>query len=186
MNSEDLSGFLKALRFAANKHRNQRRKDKRNTPYINHPIEVCYVLTESGSVFDPAILTAAILHDTLEDTRSAPEEIRELFGSPVLDLVKEVTDDKHLPRFVRKRLQVENASTISDAAKQIKLADKISNIRDILENPPWSWNTRRKLDYINWAEQVAGGLRGVNKKLEDKFDELVRISREKLDKGNRR
>ena len=185
MNAENFSAFLKALHFAANKHRNQRRKDKRNTPYINHPIEVCYVLVESGSVLDPTVLTAAILHDTLEDTRTQPEEIKELFGSGVLNLVKEVTDDKKLPRFVRKKLQVTNAATISDAAKQIKLADKISNIRDILENPPWSWNNRRKLDYLDWADRVADGIRGVNQKLEDQFDELVKITREKLDKGRR-
>jgi guanosine-3',5'-bis(diphosphate) 3'-pyrophosphohydrolase len=178
MNSEGLSEFLRALHFAAGKHRNQRRKDKRKTPYINHPIEVCHVLTDIGAVFDPTILTAAILHDTVEDTSTRQEEVRELFGSEVSDLVKEVTDDKRLPRFVRKRLQVEHAATLSDAAKQIKLADKISNLRDLLESPPRYWNTRMKLEYLDWAEQVADGLRDVNKKLEDAFDEMVRKGRE--------
>ncbi len=180
MNTEALSGFLSALNFAANKHRNQRRKDKRKTPYINHPIEVCHVLTDIGRVFDPIILTAAILHDTVEDTSTSPEEVHELFGSEVSNLVREVTDDKRLPRFVRKKLQVEHAVTLSDAAKQIKLADKISNLRDLMNNPPRRWNTRRKMEYINWADQVAEGLRDVNKKLEDAFDELVKEGRETL------
>ena len=180
MNTEGFSGFLKALQFAASKHRNQRRKDKRKTPYINHPIEVCHVLTDIGVVFDPTILTAAILHDTVEDTSTRPEEVNLLFGTEVSSLVKEVTDDKRLPRFVRKRMQVEHAPALSDAAKQIKLADKISNLRDLLEHPPRYWNNRRKLDYIEWAEQVAGGLRNVKKNLEDDFDELVRKGREKF------
>jgi len=180
MNSEEFSGFLKALHFAASKHRNQRRKDKRKTPYINHPIEVCYVLTNIGAVFDPTILTAAILHDTVEDTSTRAEEVNELFGSEISDLVKEVTDDKRLPRFERKKLQVEHAPSLSDAAKQIKLADKISNMRDLLENPPRNWNNRRKLDYLEWAEQVADGLREVNKKLEDAFDELVSAGKGKF------
>lgn len=184
MNSEVLSGFLKALHFAAGKHRNQRRKDKKKTPYINHPIEVCYLLADVGAVSDPVILMAAILHDTVEDTSTKPEEVCELFGSEVSNLVKEVTDDRRLPRFVRKQLQVEHAATISDSAKQIKLADKISNMRDLLENPPRNWNNRRKLDYIEWAEQVAEGLRNVNKKLEDAFDELVWKGKEKF--GNNR
>jgi guanosine-3',5'-bis(diphosphate) 3'-pyrophosphohydrolase len=182
MNSDGLPGFLRALHFAASKHRNQRRKDKRKTPYINHPIEVCHVLTDIGAVFDPTILTAAILHDTVEDTSAHPEEVHDLFGYEVSNLVKEVTDDRRLPRFVRKKLQVEHAPTLSDAAKQIKLADKISNMRDLLENPPRNWNNRRKLDYIEWAEQVADGLRDVNKNLEDAFDELVRKGREKFGK----
>ncbi len=182
MNPEGLSAFLKALHFAAGKHRNQRRKDKRKTPYINHPIDVCYVLTEIGAVFDPTILTAAILHDTVEDTSTRPEEVSELFGSKVSALVKEVTDDKRLPRFVRKKLQIEHAANLSDAAKQIKLADKISNMRDLLENPPLYWNTRRKLEYIDWAEQVANGLRNVNKMLEDAFDELVSAGKGKFGK----
>jgi guanosine-3',5'-bis(diphosphate) 3'-pyrophosphohydrolase len=53
---------------AANKQRNQRRKNHARTPYINHPLAVARVLTEEGGVKDPEILAAAILHDTLEDT----------------------------------------------------------------------------------------------------------------------
>jgi len=182
MNSDGLSGFFRALQFAASKHRNQRRKDKRKTPYINHPIEVCHVLTDIGDVYDPTILTAAILHDTVEDTSASTEEVNDLFGPEVSKLVKEVTDNKQLPRFVRKKLQVDHAPTLSDAAKQIKLADKISNMRDLMENPPRHWNNRRKLDYIEWAEQVADGLRNVNKKLEDAFDELVSAGKGKFGK----
>lgn len=182
MNSENLYEYLKALEFAAKRHKNQRRKDRKRTPYINHPISVCYELAETGQVRDPAILKAAVLHDTLEDTPTEQEEIKEKFGIEVLNLVLELTDNKELPKKVRKALQIKHASVRSDAAKQIKLADKICNISDIVGNPPIDWNRRRKIEYLDWAEQVVNEMRGVNEKLENKFDEMIRTGREKLER----
>jgi len=66
------------------------------------------------------------------------------------------------------------------SVEKIKVADKISNIRDLLENPPRKWNNRIKRDYLEWAEQVADGLRDVNEKLENAFDELVSAGKEKF------
>ena len=63
-----LSTILKALHFAANKHRDQRRKDVEASPYINHLIEVAELLSRVGGVQDLITLQAAILHDTIEDT----------------------------------------------------------------------------------------------------------------------
>ncbi len=67
-------------------------------------------------------------------------------------------------------------------AKYIKLADKISNIRDITENPPDGWSDERRLEYINWGERVIDGLRGVNANLENHFDELVKAARKTIEK----
>mgnify|MGYP001804783769 CR=1 FL=1 len=61
--------FLKALTFAANKHRNQRRKDTVQTPYINHPIDVANILLNDAGVTDEAVLIGALLHDTVECSR---------------------------------------------------------------------------------------------------------------------
>src|SRR5579883_1230931 len=109
----------RALRFAAEKHRHQRRKDKR-TPYINHPLEVVELLAGVGRVSDPEILAAAALHDTVEDTNTEPSEISEHFGAHVLSLVLECTDNKELSQSERKRLQVEKASEKTPGAKVIK------------------------------------------------------------------
>jgi len=98
--------LLKAADFAAKKHRDQRRKDSSKSPYINHPIGVAHILTEEGHVDDLAVLQAALLHDTVEDTETSFEEIEQLFGREVRDIVAEVTDDKNLPYVQRKRLQV--------------------------------------------------------------------------------
>ena len=111
--------LVAALAFAADKHRNQRRKDAEGSPYINHPIELAKILAIEGGVEDMQVLCAAVLHDTIEDTQTSYEELAARFGSEVADVVREVTDDKSLPKGERKRLQIEHAPRLSQAAKQI-------------------------------------------------------------------
>jgi GTP diphosphokinase / guanosine-3',5'-bis(diphosphate) 3'-diphosphatase len=176
-----ISLVLHAIKFSAEKHRNQRRKGVDAFPYINHPIDVADILWRIGSVRDIDTIVAAILHDTLEDTDATPSEIAALFGREVLALVEEVTDDKSLPKEERKRLQVVTASYKSTSAKLIKLADKISNINDIRNSPPTGWSIERRLSYLDWANKVALGLRGVNSALEEYFDEAIRQTRKRLE-----
>lgn len=173
--SEETGLLFKAYRFAAGKHRNQRRKDSLKSPYINHPIEVALLLWEMGGVRDADILLAAILHDTIEDTNTHEDEIREHFGEGVLAYVLEVTDDKSLPKEVRKRLQIENAPKKSHGAKTLSLADKCCNLRNLNHTPPPRWNHKRRAAYLLWTEQVVAGLRGTNAPLEAYYDqELVK------------
>jgi GTP diphosphokinase / guanosine-3',5'-bis(diphosphate) 3'-diphosphatase len=134
--------IIKASAFAAAKHRNQRRKDAEASPYINHPIALADVLANEGGIEDPTVLCAAILHDTIEDTETTPEELERHFGRHVAAIVLEVTDDKSLEKHVRKQLQIDHAPHISREAKLVKLADKICNLRDILDSPPADWSTR--------------------------------------------
>jgi GTP diphosphokinase / guanosine-3',5'-bis(diphosphate) 3'-diphosphatase len=170
---ESTGKLLKAIHFSADKHRDQRRKDVPQSPYINHPIEVAEKLWEIGGVRDLVPLIAAILHDTLEDTETTPDEIRTLFGDEVLSVVLEVTDDKSLPGPVRKQLQIEHAPHISAKAKLVKLADKICNLYDLVYSPPRLWTLGRKQTYLLWTEQVVAGLRGTNMALENHYDELL-------------
>lgn len=172
--------ILTALDFAADKHRRQRRKDVDASPYINHPIEVAKLLSAAG-VNDIETLQAAILHDTIEDTETSAEELEENFGHKVRHLVEEVSDDKTLSKEVRKSLQIEHAPQLPDEAKQIKIADLTSNILGITIKPPAGWSVERKRDYLDWATQVVLGCRGVNKELENKFDEAVENARKVLD-----
>ena len=176
----NLERLLKAADFAAKKHKCQTRKGINGEPYINHPLEVAHILASVGKVEDADILIAAILHDTVEDTETTKEDIIEMFGKNVAEMVMEVTDDKTLPKAKRKQKQIEHAPHLSVGAKQIKLADKTNNISDILHNPPENWSDERRIDYIKWGEKVVAGLRGVNKNLENNFDELITEANSKL------
>jgi guanosine-3',5'-bis(diphosphate) 3'-pyrophosphohydrolase len=170
MNGEELQLLSRALVFAARKHRDQRRKDKPASPYINHPIALMDVLVSEAGIVQIEILCAAILHDTVEDTETTEEELRQAFGDTISRIVMEVTDDKLLGKQARKAAQVSHAPTLSTEAKAVKLADKISNLRDLLHLPPPSWSLDRRQAYFDWAKQVVDGLRGDHARLEDLFD----------------
>jgi guanosine-3',5'-bis(diphosphate) 3'-pyrophosphohydrolase len=165
---------LKAVEFAAHKHTDQRRKDAKASPYINHPIALAQILRVEGGVDDPAVIAAALLHDTVEDTDTSFQELRGQFGAEVADIVAEVTDTKWLQKGSRKRLQIIKASRATEGAKLVKLADKIANLRDIIASPPASWSLARKREYFDWAKQVVDQVRGTNLKLERRFDSLYR------------
>jgi GTP diphosphokinase / guanosine-3',5'-bis(diphosphate) 3'-diphosphatase len=166
----ELALLLKALAFAARKHRDQRRKDAQASPYINHPIALADVLVNEAGVTDVEVLCAALLHDTVEDTATTPEELREGFGSRVARIVAEVTDDKSLAKEERKRLQIEHAPELSTEAKLVKLADKICNLRDVASAPPAQWDRARRREYFDWAKSVVDRLRGDHPRLEAVFD----------------
>jgi guanosine-3',5'-bis(diphosphate) 3'-pyrophosphohydrolase len=165
--------ILRAAVFAAEKHRDQRRKDAEASPYINHPLTVARLLAEEGGITDPDVLCAALLHDTIEDTATTAHELREVFGDRVTSIVLELTDDKSLPKAERKRLQVEHAASLSTEAKLVKLADKIANVRDIIHSPPADWPASRKTEYFAWAASVVKGLHGVSPTLECEFERLL-------------
>lgn len=166
--------LMKAVNFAAQKHIDHRRKGERQEPYFNHLSEVAWILAEHTDGNDPGLIAAGILHDTLEDTETTFDELLLEFGADIAGLVHEVTDDKSLPKAERKRLQIEHAPQISDRAKMIKIADKISNLKSILNSPPANWTDERKIEYFEWAKQVVNGCKGVNAKLDNAFDEVFR------------
>lgn len=165
---------LRALAFAARKHRDQRRKGSDHAPYVNHLIDVLDLLWRVGGIRDAEVLAAALLHDTVEDTATTPQELEQLFGPKVRALVAEVTDDKSLPQEVRKRRQVEHAGSLSVGARLIKLGDKISNVRDLAAHPPVFWSGARRRAYRAWAASVVDQLRGTNPGLEAEFDRVLR------------
>jgi guanosine-3',5'-bis(diphosphate) 3'-pyrophosphohydrolase len=163
--------LLEAVAFAAEKHRHQRRKDAEASPYINHPIALASLLKREG-IDDVAVLCAALLHDTIEDTKTTPDELRVAFGEVITSVVLEVTDDKNLDKAERKRLQIQHAPTLSERARLVKLADKICNVYDIAAAPPANWTLARKQQYLRWAKDVVDRLRGTHPGLEAIFDDV--------------
>ena len=170
----DTGLVLHALAFAARKHRDQRRKDRHASPYINHPIALAETLWHVGGVRDARTLAAALLHDTIEDTETTRAELARNFGKEVASVVAEVTDDKSRPKMTRKRLQIEHAPHLSRRAKLVKLADKISNLSDVLASPPVAWSLARRRQYFDWARAVVEAMGPVNAPLERRFRALCR------------
>ena len=171
---------FRALRFAATKHVHQRRKGGNDIPYINHPIAVATLLATVGMVTDPDILAAALLHDTVEDTDTTPEEIEREFGSVVAGLVAEVTDDKRLTSAECKVRQEMEAPFKSHSAKLIRLADKTCNVRDIARTPPSTWSLERRIAYFDWAERVVRALGDIHPALQAEFELARREARESI------
>jgi guanosine-3',5'-bis(diphosphate) 3'-pyrophosphohydrolase len=148
-----LAKLTHAIHFAAVAHRKQTRKNAAKTPYINHPIEVMALLAEIG-VTDIDVLCAAVLHDTVEDQPVTRAQLVEEFGEEVASIVMECTDDKSEPKVLRKQHQIEHARVVSRGAKLIKCADKCSNLRSTLTDPPATWSKDYADGYFVWAYAV--------------------------------
>ncbi|MBA3672417.1 MAG: bifunctional (p)ppGpp synthetase/guanosine-3',5'-bis(diphosphate) 3'-pyrophosphohydrolase, partial [Gemmatimonadaceae bacterium] len=169
----DLPTLFRALRFAARAHVKHRRKGGDDIPYVNHPIDIATQLATIGGVTDIAVLAAALLHDTVEDTTTEPEDIERKFGANIATLVAEVTDDPALTSAEQKVAQEHEAAGKSSRAKLIRIADKTCNVCDITDAPPPHWSDGRRMEYFAWAERVVGGMRGTHAALESAFDAAV-------------
>jgi len=164
--------FLKAIRFAADKHRDQRRKDHRGSPYIVHPIAVAELLIEAG-ITDEATLIAAILHDTIEDTDCTAEEIATLFGTEIAALTSELTVPETGIKAIDKAKEISDATNLSSKARLVRTADKICNLADILVDTPIGWSDERRDRYIIWAQEVIKQANSNNVFLQNRLSNLV-------------
>ena len=176
----DLRRLVAALHYAATHHRDQRRKDRDGTPYINHPIALLQILAVEAGVTDTDVLCAAVLHDVVEDGAQSDDErarreaeIEAQFGRQVLDIVRDVTDDKALPKEERKQQQIDHARQLVHGAKLVKLADKTANLRDVAHNPPTSWPLERRRAYFDWARAVVDAIGPAHAGLRKLFEQAV-------------
>ena len=158
----------------------KKRKGEEAEPYLNHLIEVASLVAEFTDG-RPEVVIAALLHDAVEDQGVTNAEIADLFGPSAASLVAEVTDDKSLPKQVRKDMQIAGASHKSDGASVIKLADKTSNLVAIAKSPP-PWPKERKRAYVDWARSVVSGLPFTPAELLARFDEAARLATESIER----
>ena len=182
MNKSDAGNgdcLLKAAYEAARFHGQQKRKDGK-TPYINHPLEVAWILSSKGQIRDQDILAAALLHDTLEDTEMTSDYLVREFNPRIASYVAEVTDDKSLSSEERKSAQIEKAPLLSSGARLIKIADKIANVKALTKEYPLGWDLERKRKYILWAEMVIEKIRNTHEGLESLFRSTAEEVKKKL------
>jgi guanosine-3',5'-bis(diphosphate) 3'-pyrophosphohydrolase len=177
MTPQDIVLTVRAADFAARRHADQRRKGAAREPYVNHVAEVAALLADATEGRDSVLVAAGYLHDTLEDTETTYEDLVDLFGPEVAEVVAEVTDDKSLPKAERKRRQVETAAHKSVRARLLKIADKTSNLRALTASPPADWDLQRVAEYAEWAAQVVAHCRGLNRPLEQAFDAALTEAR---------
>lgn len=176
----DIVLLARAWDFAARRHADQRRKGQRQEPYVNHLAEVAELVATATAGRDANLVAAAVLHDTVEDTETELDELRDNFNDDIAALVADVTDDKSLPREDRKQRQIDHAPGKPPRAKILKLADKTSNLRSLAQSPPVDWSLMRRRDYVVWAVKVAAGLKGANPWIDARFEEAVGAMRAKL------
>ena len=177
--ASEVRRLTKALAFAAEAHRNQRRKGASQEPYINHLIEVLD-LVASVEVGDMDVLIAALLHDVLEDTRTDYRELAAAFGERVARIVQENSDDMTLPKPERRRARLSGVSKKSREARLVKFADIISNLRAIAISPPAGWPNDRRLGYLNSCRNLVDAGRGSNAEIERIFDDTARAAEQAI------
>lgn len=173
--------LLRALRFAAEQHRDDRRKGPIGAPYINHPITVAEQLAVAG-VDNDDVLVAAVLHDVIEDTDATAADLRERFGERVARIVGEVSDDKTLSREERRRRTVAHIGEKSREARLVKLSDLLANVCDLVHQPP-DWVPERKQAYLRWAADVMAAMGPVHPSLEARVREALRTARRAVVSG---
>ncbi len=176
----ELELICQAALFAAQRHQGQKRRGEMDTPYLNHLAEVAAYAALETKGCDAALIAACWLHDTIEDTATTRQELEEYFGSEITGLVLEATDDMNLPEAERRRIQEDEAPHKSTRAKILKIADKLSNVRKMTEDPSAAWSPQQCLDYAEWAERVVSGLRGKAPVLEAKFDTAMTLARRRF------
>lgn len=166
--------MTRALAFAAEAHANQRRKGAAQEPYINHLIEVLDLVARATGGADPELLQAAVLHDVIEDTARGAADVADAFGVRVRDIILENSDDMSLPKEERRRHRIAAMATKSAAARIVKMADVISNLRAMAVSPPAGWSADWKLGYLDGCRKLIDAGRGANAELEALFDQTAR------------
>jgi guanosine-3',5'-bis(diphosphate) 3'-pyrophosphohydrolase len=121
--------LLEAVAFAARAHRGQLRKD-RETPYHSHVFRACLIVRHVFGIEDPKVLTAAVLHDTVEDTTTDHDDLSEQFGKDVADWVADLSKDKRLPEDEREASYCRTLAQAPWQVKVCKLADVFDNVMD--------------------------------------------------------
>jgi (p)ppGpp synthase/HD superfamily hydrolase len=175
-NSDAVSLLARAYAFAAQRHAGQKRNAAPDEPYLNHLAEVANLLAYATEGTDVELVVAGVLHDVLEDTPTTMDELRSLFGPDIATMVHEATDPPGLDEAARRQRQVEHAASLPGRTRLLKIADKISNVRERIAHRPPGLTDQQIRDYIEWGAMVVAGCRGLNARLDDAYDEAFQTA----------
>lgn len=172
----------RALAYARKAHAGQTRADGK-TPYVSHPIRVAQNVERfKKSKNLDALIAAAYLHDTIEDTDTTHEDLEKMFGGLVASLVKELTSDKdEVKRQGKTEYLQKKMAGMTSYALVIKLADRLDNVQDIAtaKSPSWRKKYKREtekiLSYIEQNRVLSGTHKNIIKLIRDKLSEVPDI-----------
>ncbi|MFO0964334.1 MAG: HD domain-containing protein [Gemmataceae bacterium] len=142
--------FLDAVSFAARSHDGQRRKDNA-TPYAAHVFRVCLIVRQLFKVEDPAVLAAAVLHDTIEDTKTDFDDLAERYGPRIAGWVALLSKDKRKEEHEREEAYLAGLAAAPWQVKACKLADLVDNMLDMESLPAAKRETSKKRYRGYWA-----------------------------------
>jgi len=149
--------YVAALRFAAERHQGQLVPDS-ELPYLLHvtsvAAEVIAALPATPGADPDLAVVCALLHDTLEDTKTTREELQEQFGAEVAAGVQALTKDASLAKELRMADSLRRTRMCPSAVWMVKLADRITN----LAPPPRSWSAEKRRAYRDEARGIADAL----------------------------
>ena len=142
--------YRDAARYAAQAHAGQQRSGGK--PYISHPVRVANLVRKyKDSAKLDKLLSAAFLHDTIEDTDTTEEQLRKMFGDLVATLVTELTSDKEkIEKLGKAEYLTQKMINMSSWGLVIKLADRLDNVADIktAKTPEWRHRYREETESI--------------------------------------
>jgi GTP diphosphokinase / guanosine-3',5'-bis(diphosphate) 3'-diphosphatase len=172
------SNSQEALKFATAAHAGQTRAG--GDPYITHPMAVADTIKKYKQSHNlDALISAALLHDTVEDTGATHDALHDLFGGLVASLVKELTSDPDQIKKLGKTNYLANKmATMSSWGLAIKLADRLDNVKDIAtaKTPEWrakyKSETKHILDYIEKNRVLTGTHKKLVKLIRDKINQI--------------
>jgi GTP diphosphokinase / guanosine-3',5'-bis(diphosphate) 3'-diphosphatase len=167
-----------ALQFATDAHAGQTRAG--GDPYITHPVRVADTIKKYKQSHNlDALISAALLHDTVEDTGTTHDALHDLFGGLVASLVKELTSDADQIKQMGKAAYLSNKmATMSSWGLVIKLADRLDNVKDIATAKTPEWRAKYKaeteqiLDYIEKNRILSGTHQKLIELIRNKINEI--------------
>jgi len=158
--------ILKAVNFAAAKHKDQKSNEDPTIPFINHPIGVANTLTNIGDINRPEVLQAAILHDIVEYGHATFDDLELGFGKEVANIIREVTPVED------GGTQTEN-SNLSQSAKELLLADNLWYLTALDEKEARGVElTPEETQRFGQVAIEVSRYRGANQDIEDMLDKL--------------
>ena len=156
-----------ALAYATTAHSGQTRSGGK--PYVTHPQAVANIVKQFKKSHNlDALVSAALLHDTIEDTDTAHEDLEKMFGGLVAALVQELTSNKdEIDKVGKTSYMSKKLLKMSSWALVVKLADRLHNVQDITRAKTPEWRKKYKNETLGVLDTIEKNrvLSGTHKKI---------------------